>query len=79
MSDKAVVGIIMGSRSDWSVMEAAADTLASLGVPFEAKVVSAHQPPSVCSIMRELLESVALKLLLLAPVAQPTSRAWRRQ
>jgi len=45
MSDKAVVGIIMGSRSDWSVMEAAADTLASLGVPFEAKVVSAHRTP----------------------------------
>lgn len=45
MSDNAVVGIIMGSRSDWKVMQGAAETLESLGVPFEAKVVSAHRTP----------------------------------
>jgi 5-(carboxyamino)imidazole ribonucleotide mutase len=40
-----VVGIIMGSRSDWAVMENAAQTLDELGVAYEAKVVSAHRTP----------------------------------
>ncbi len=44
MSDIAV-GIIMGSRSDWSVMEGAAQMLEQLGIPYEAKVVSAHRTP----------------------------------
>jgi 5-(carboxyamino)imidazole ribonucleotide mutase len=39
------VGVIMGSRSDWSTMEHTAQTLESLGVPFEARVVSAHRTP----------------------------------
>lgn len=39
------VAIIMGSRSDWPVMKAAAAMLEQLGVPFEAKVVSAHRTP----------------------------------
>ena len=42
---KAQVAIIMGSRSDWPTMKAAADVLASLGVAYEAKVVSAHRTP----------------------------------
>jgi 5-(carboxyamino)imidazole ribonucleotide mutase len=40
-----LVGIIMGSRSDFEVMSNACDTLQSLGVPFEARVVSAHRTP----------------------------------
>lgn len=40
-----VVGIIMGSRSDWDTMHHAADTLTALGVPHEVKVVSAHRTP----------------------------------
>ena len=39
------VAIIMGSRSDWPTMKAAADALTSLGVAFEAKVISAHRTP----------------------------------
>lgn len=39
------VAIIMGSRSDWPTLKAAADALASLGVAFEAKVISAHRTP----------------------------------
>ena len=35
----------MGSRSDWPVMQHAAEMLARLGVPYEAKVVSAHRTP----------------------------------
>jgi 5-(carboxyamino)imidazole ribonucleotide mutase len=42
---KPVVGIIMGSRSDWPTLKAAADVLDSLKVPYETKVVSAHRTP----------------------------------
>jgi 5-(carboxyamino)imidazole ribonucleotide mutase len=41
----AKVGIIMGSQSDWPTMKHAADVLTALGVPFEAKIVSAHRTP----------------------------------
>ncbi len=41
----ALVGIVMGSRSDWPTMRAAADVLTELEVPFEARVVSAHRTP----------------------------------
>ena len=45
MTDQPLVGIIMGSRSDWETMRHAAETLEALGVPHEAKVVSAHRTP----------------------------------
>ena len=46
MSDaKPVVGIIMGSRSDWPTLKAAAEVLDALKVPYETKVVSAHRTP----------------------------------
>ena len=40
-----LVGVVMGSDSDWPVMEAAAAALAEFGVPYEADVVSAHRMP----------------------------------
>ena len=40
-----VIGIVMGSNSDWPVMQKAADILTEFGVPFEAQVVSAHRMP----------------------------------
>ena len=39
------IGIIMGSQSDWPTMKAAADLLDELGLPYEAKIVSAHRTP----------------------------------
>jgi len=45
MADNAVVGIIMGSQSDWETMHHAADTLEALGVAHEVKIVSAHRTP----------------------------------
>src|SRR5499427_7721185 len=42
-----LVGIIMGSKSDWETMSHAAETLASLGVPHEVRVVSAHRTPDL--------------------------------
>jgi len=41
----ATVAIIMGSQSDWETMRHAADTLQSLGIVFEARIVSAHRTP----------------------------------
>lgn len=46
MADNApLVGIIMGSKSDWATMRHAADMLDALAVPYETKVVSAHRTP----------------------------------
>ena len=44
---KPLVGIIMGSQSDWETMQHAANQLTELGVPFEAQVVSAHRTPDL--------------------------------
>lgn len=46
MSDKmVVVGVIMGSQSDWVTMKHATDILEALGVPYETKIISAHRTP----------------------------------
>ena len=45
--NKPLVGIIMGSASDWDVMKLAADALTELGVPHEVRVVSAHRTPDL--------------------------------
>jgi 5-(carboxyamino)imidazole ribonucleotide mutase len=45
MSEKPLVGVVMGSKSDYEVLAAAADLLRELGIPHEAKVVSAHRTP----------------------------------
>ena len=44
-SGQALVGIIMGSQSDWPTMKHAADALEALDVPYEARIVSAHRTP----------------------------------
>ncbi len=45
MTDKPLVGILMGSDSDWPIMEAAGQALAEFGIPYEADVISAHRMP----------------------------------
>src|SRR5205085_4160927 len=42
-----LVGVIMGSKSDWETLAHTAETLASLGVPHEVRVVSAHRTPDL--------------------------------
>ena len=44
---KPLVGVIMGSQSDWATMSHATETLTALGVPFEVRVVSAHRTPDL--------------------------------
>jgi len=43
--DQVVVGIIMGSQSDWSTMTHTADTLDALQIPYETRIISAHRTP----------------------------------
>ena len=45
--DKPVVGVVMGSNSDWPVMQKAVEQLEAFGVSYEAKVVSAHRTPDI--------------------------------
>src|SRR5687768_1834822 len=45
--DQPLVGIVMGSRSDWDTMQHAASKLEALGIPHEVRVVSAHRTPDV--------------------------------
>jgi 5-(carboxyamino)imidazole ribonucleotide mutase len=44
---KALVGVIMGSSSDWETMQQAADTLSALGIDHEVRVISAHRTPDL--------------------------------
>ena len=44
---KPLVGVIMGSKSDWETLRSAAETLERLGIPFETRVVSAHRTPDL--------------------------------
>lgn len=53
-NEQALVGLIMGSKSDWPTMQNAAETLSALGVSHEVKVVSAHRTPD---LMFEYAES----------------------
>ena len=45
MAENVLVGIIMGSQSDWDTMRKAAEMLDALGIPYETRVVSAHRTP----------------------------------
>ena len=61
---KPVVGIIMGSNSDWRTMKAAARMLEDFGVPFEARVVSAHRTPDLMFEYAEAARGRGLKAII---------------
>ena len=44
-NEKILVGLIMGSRSDWAIMQESAEILKELNIPHEKKIVSAHRTP----------------------------------
>ena len=60
----ALVGVIMGSRSDWETMRHAAETLETLAVPFETKVVSAHRTPDLLFEYAAGAEARGLRVLI---------------
>ena len=59
-----LVGIVMGSRSDWPTLEHAADTLSTLGVAHEVKVVSAHRTPDLLMEYAATARSRGLKVII---------------
>ncbi|HUF66142.1 MAG TPA: 5-(carboxyamino)imidazole ribonucleotide mutase [Gemmatimonadaceae bacterium] len=59
--DAPLVGLIMGSHSDWETMRHAAETLDSLGVPYEQRVVSAHRTPD---LLFEYADTAAVRGLM---------------
>lgn len=61
---KALVGIIMGSSSDWETMQHAAATLDALGIPHEKRVVSAHRTPKLMVSYAESAEKRGLKAII---------------
>ncbi len=58
------VGIIMGSRSDWDTMRHASETLESLGVSFETRVVSAHRTPDLLFEYAETAAERGVKVII---------------
>lgn len=64
MANSPLVGIIMGSSSDWETMEHAATQLDALGVPYEKRVVSAHRTPKLMVEYAESAEARGLKLII---------------
>jgi 5-(carboxyamino)imidazole ribonucleotide mutase len=61
---RALVGIIMGSTSDWETMSHAAETLGKLGVPHETQVVSAHRTPDLLFEYAASAESRGLEVII---------------
>ena len=61
---KALVGIVMGSSSDWEVMQHAVNILKDFGVPFEAQVVSAHRMPDEMFAYAEAARGRGLRAII---------------
>jgi 5-(carboxyamino)imidazole ribonucleotide mutase len=62
--NEILVGVIMGSTSDWETMRNSTETLAAFGVPYEAKVVSAHRTPQWMAEYAATAESRGLKVII---------------
>ena len=60
----ALVGVIMGSKSDWSTLSHTADMLEKLGIPHEVTVVSAHRTPDLLFQYAEQAESRGLRVII---------------
>jgi 5-(carboxyamino)imidazole ribonucleotide mutase len=63
-SAPAVVGVVMGSSSDWDTLRAATEILAEFGIPFEARVVSAHRMPDDMFAYAESAAARGLKAII---------------
>jgi len=60
----AVIGVVMGSQSDWEVMRHAADVLTRFGVPHDCRVVSAHRMPDDLFAYAEAAQSRGLRAII---------------
>ena len=64
--DKPLVGIVMGSDSDWPLVQKACETLDGFGVPYETRVISAHRTPEVAIEYSKTAEERGLKVIIAA-------------
>jgi 5-(carboxyamino)imidazole ribonucleotide mutase len=64
MNDTPVIGVVMGSNSDWPTLRAAADILTQFGIPHEARVVSAHRTPDLLFEYAETAAARGLKAII---------------
>jgi 5-(carboxyamino)imidazole ribonucleotide mutase len=62
--EKPLVGVIMGSKSDWETMQHVAATLESLGVPHEVRIVSAHRTPDLLFEYAAAAEARGLEVII---------------
>ncbi|HET6368056.1 MAG TPA: 5-(carboxyamino)imidazole ribonucleotide mutase [Pseudomonadales bacterium] len=63
---RSMVGVVMGSRSDWEIMTHAAETLDSFAVPFEVRVLSAHRTPDALLEWASTAEARGLAVIIAA-------------
>lgn len=61
-----LVGVVMGSTSDWETMQHCADQLRSFGVPFESRVLSAHRTPDALSVWIREAEARGVEVFVAA-------------
>lgn len=64
MENKPLVGVIMGSKSDWDTMAHAVEILGSFQIPYEKKIVSAHRTPDLLYKYAESAEKRGLKVII---------------
>ncbi|TVR29351.1 MAG: 5-(carboxyamino)imidazole ribonucleotide mutase [Balneolaceae bacterium] len=64
MSSKPIVGVVMGSDSDWPTMKEAAETLEEFGISYEKQVVSAHRTPDVMAEYGLTARERGLKIII---------------
>jgi len=64
MSEKPLVAVIMGSKSDWETMRAASEILSEFDVPFETKIVSAHRTPDLLFDFAKSAESRGIEVII---------------
>src|SRR6185436_17016439 len=62
--ENPLVGVIMGSRSDWETMHHTIDTLTALGIPHESRVVSAHRTPDLLFEYAESAEERGIQVII---------------
>ena len=63
-AEKPLVGVIMGSRSDWDTMRHAAEMLSELGIPHERLIVSAHRTPARMAVYAASAEQRGLQVII---------------
>lgn len=64
--DTPLVGVVMGSKSDWETMSHAVSTLETLGIPCEARVLSAHRTPDAAADYASTAEERGIEVLIAA-------------